>query len=557
VTRGRPLPRVARGPSAAVLAGMIALALAGEASAQSFSREGPSTGVGPFQTTVRPQPRRPDPPAAQAAEEPPLPRLQPMPDDTEPATEQEDEPRRPVAARRTPVDGVLTSPGKPAQPRDGVMDDAEPEAAPDGANPSLLDTRSPEDQAVFEKPPAGFDPDAFSIETDPILDRRPANLFRFEPFAARGFRAGNFTILPEAVFAFAAQDNLFRTATNARRDVALEVRPTVRALSNWRTHAVEFRATGLSSFHADYQTEDDRTWQVEARGRLDVTRRTNIEVLTSYDISQESRGSINALGGGADRTEIATSRANVALNHKFNRVSIQLRGSVTDADYAPSADQLGAFLSNDERDNVIKEGAVRASWEFKPTFSTFAEVAVNTRDYRGVAADGIERDSTGDRTRVGIAFGNSSQVLRGEASIGYGRQRFDDSRLPEIDGVLLDANLAWRLSGVTALLFTARTDVAESQVAGSGGALSRMGALELRHELSRRLIGSAGLRVTQQDYIGSTVSEREMAALLGLEYYVNREVTLFSRYQYVDLDSNVSGRSYDANEVRVGVRVRH
>jgi hypothetical protein len=539
-----------------VLACAIALAVAGDAAAQTFTREAPSAGVGPFQTTVRP-PQQPRAEPPMVAEEPPLARLRPVTEDGDPAADPaDDDPRRSLAGWRTTIDGDLSSPVEPAQPRDGVFDDGEAEGRPDGANPALLDGRSPEDQAAFERPPAGFDPDIFSIEAEPILDRRPASLFRFEPFAATGYRVGSFTVLPEAIFAFAAQDNLFLSPTNKRRDVALEVRPTVRAVSNWRAHAVEFRGTGLSSFHADYPSEDDRTWQVEARGRLDVTRRTNIEVQTSYDVSQESRGSINALGNTADRTEIATSRAAVAFNHRFNRLAIQLRGSVADANYASALDDLGGFVSNDERDNVAREGAVRVSWEFKPTFSTFAEVAANTRDYAAAPADGIVRDSTGDRTRVGLSFGNAGQKIRGEASIGYGRQRFDDSRLPEIDGVLIDANLAWRVSGLTAVLLSARTDVAESQIAGSGGALSRTGALEVRHELARRLIGSAGLRLTQLDYVGSGITEREMTALLGLEYYLNREVTLFGRYQYLELESNVPARGYDTNEVRFGVRVR-
>lgn len=535
--------------------------------AQLATRDGPTSGIGPFQTTVRqaqpqrraqPEPAVPDDDAVQAT--PARPAL-PSGDAADPAAPNpladvpDDDNRRTVLGRPTVVDGDLNWPPEPPPLRDGAPDQPEADVIADGVSPSQIDTRNPSDIAAFERPPAGFDPGAFVIELDPILDRRPAALYRFEPFQATGIRVGSFTVLPESVFAFSATDNLFRTGTERRGDVALEARPTVRIVSNWRTHALELRGTGITSFHNEFPKEDDRAYQLEARGRLDVSRRTNIEVLGGYELGQESRGSINA-GRSLDRVELETTRAGITANHRFNRLAIQLRGTVTEVNYHSVLGEDGFVQSNDFRDSTAKEVAARATWTFKPELGVFAEVAENARDYRVAGIDGIKRDSTGERVRTGVTFGSSGRTVRGEVSVGYGRQRFDDSRLPEIDGVLIDANLAWRVSGLTALLFTARTDVSESQLAGSGGALSRTAALELRHEFGRRLIGTAGLRWTTQDYVGTDVTERELAGLLGLEYYLNREVTLFGRYQHIDFDSNIAGRTYTAEEVRIGVRVR-
>jgi hypothetical protein len=514
---------------------------------------------GPFTTTVRLPARARRSTAPTPADEPgqqpigpPLP-ADPEQPDTDP---DESEPRRPQPGRRPPRDGDPSWPPQPTQPVDGVLDPVEPEQPVDGVDPTLVDTRSPEELAPFELLPTDPSGESLLVELEPILDRRPAALARFEPFQPVGIRRGGFIVLPEAEISIAALDNVFRSSSNVRRDVLLDVRPTLRLVSNWRRHALEFKATGLTTFHNRFPSEDDRSGGLEIRGRLDLTRRTNFEAFAGYDIAQEQRGSINVASRTGDRADIETRRAGLTFNHRFNRLAIQLRGTLTDLDFSPTTTDTGALARNDERDQRTKEAAARATWTFKPQLAVFGEIAVNVREYGAVAGDGISRDSHGERFRAGLSFGNSSRRLRGEVSAGYGHQQFDDSRLPEIRGIIVDANLAWRVSGLTSVLLTARTDVGESTQAGSGGSLSRTAGLEVRHAFLRRLIGSAGLRLTHQDYEGIDLSEREIAAILGLEYYLNREVTLFTRYQHIDFGSTEQDRNYNADEIRVGMRIR-
>ena len=90
----------------------------------------------------------------------------------------------------------------------------------------------------------------------------------------------------------------------------------------------------------------------------------------------------------------------------------------------------------------------------KPTLSVFSEYAVNDRRFAITPADGISRDSDGDRIRFGVSFGNTAKIWRGEVALGYGRQQGKDARLTEAAGLILDANLAWRASELTSVLLT-------------------------------------------------------------------------------------------------------
>lgn len=463
---------------------------------------------------------------------------------------------RPRAGQRTIIrDGDLTIPGEPPVLRDGIVDVGEPEAPQDGVDPSVIDTRPPEDIAVFENPPAGFDPLLFQTEgTEPLEDRRTRRLFTIEPFDPIGIPIGSFVLFPEVELGASAFNNVFRSPA-ARSDTAFDVRPSARLASNWRAHALEFRTTGTLSYFNEFDSENEQGYLVEARGRLDVTRRTNLQATLSRELTQESRSAIDASSVG-DRADLTTDRATMALQHRFNRLTLQLRGSVTDQQYGNV--QTGNVLQrNDDRDVKTYEEALRATWELKPALFLFSEVAINQREYeRAAQTDNIRRDSKGERYRVGLGFGNTGQILRGEISLGYGVQRPDDPRLSDISGILIDSTLAWRMSELTSLLFSARSDVTETTTAGSGGVFTHQAGVEARHAFRRHLIGSAGLSYTVQDIEGANIDETEWRATLGVEYFLNREAVLFGRYAHTVFSSTEPNTDYTSDEIRLGLRLR-
>jgi hypothetical protein len=468
---------------------------------------------------------------------------------------------RPGDGERAPVvDGDLTLPEERGLLRDGIVEVGEPAPPVDGADPTLIDSRPREEAELFqsiENPPAGFDPLLFQIEDiDPLLtDRRPRRLFTREPYDPVGVRIGSFVYFPEVEVAGEATSNVLRQ-TPAASDVAAEMRTRARLVSNWSVHALEFNATGLTSFHDEFPSEDDAAWNLEARGRLDVSRRTNLQGLVAHDVRQEGRAAIDASQFG-DRAEVTTNSADLTLNHRFNRLSLQLRGSYDDIDFGPTTGAGPGGNTNDDRDTQVATQAVRTTWQFKPTFAVFGEVETNQRRYNVAAvSDGFSRDSNGERYRAGIDFGSTGQIVRGEMSLGYGEQDPSDPGLGTVEGILIDANVAWRMNDLTTLLLLARTDIFDTNTAGSAGVISRSMGLEARHSLRRYLVATAGITYTDQDYDDVPIQESILSTALGLEYYVNREWTLFGLWTHTDFDSNQPGGSWTADDVRLGARWR-
>ena len=490
---------------------------------------------GPLPPLRRPAPRRPDPqvlpePEVAASSRPPRAAVADEPGAAPDGDE--DEALAPTGLRPALRDGIAEHETGPLAAVDGP--EAEPATYdnPDGTSAAAWDARTPEDAAVIERPPAGYDPELYRAEIGPLVDRRPERLYRFEPWQQRGIRVGSFVALPSVDVGAAWLSNVFRSHP-PRWDIAFDLRPTLRLVSAWRTHALELRATGGLSYFDRFASEDDRAWQLEARGRLDVTRQTSVAGLLIHDVAQESRGTLEHRLRGGPRADVITDQAAVDLRHQFNRLTIGLRASVLTREVADTTTADGLRISNRDRNLTATEEAVRATWTFKPTLQGFVETAVNQRELRAAPmSDGISRNSSGERVRLGVGFGNTSQIVRGEASVGWGQQRPDDRRLAPIDGVIVDANIAWRIDAMNALLLRANTDVIETASVGSSGGFLRRGSVEWRHAFLKPLIGtvSTGHSITSYQSIALSESLTDIGA--GLEYHLAPEAMVFGRWQH-------------------------
>ena len=442
-------------------------------------------------------------------------------------------------------------------PQDGVIDLSEPIAPLEGEEDiTEADMRSPEDLRAFIGEPGAFDPLLLAAgEINPVFGGSTFQGFALDPFPPVGTRIGSFLLFTTVETDVDYNNNLFASPV-AVGDTALEVRPAARLASTWSRHALEVRASGNLTFHDRYTTEDDRAYLVEGLGRLDVTSQTNLQGFIAHEEAQESRSAINAETAGT-RPNINVTRVRGAFNHRFNRLSVQLRGNLIDTSYSNNL-FAGQIQNNSDRNFTLYDQAVRPEWEFSPYLFVFSDIAFNQREYEIAAfSDGINRSSKGERYRLGVSFGEIGQYLRGSISLGYGRQTPDSPELALTDGLLVDAGLTWQPTPLTTLQFTAATDVAETTTVDSGGVLERVYGLELRHSFTRSLVGIAGLGFMTRDFTGADITESQVTVAAGGEYYLNRYAVLFTRYQHGIFDSSQPFSSYEVDEVQAGVRLRH
>ncbi len=481
----------------------------------------------------------------------------------------------PLPPRQTVTrDGDLTADEDAETGRDSLTATAdglfpppdEPEGPIDGLDPQINDGRGFRDRQAFDYPDdfgetvEPREPDdalLFQVDDfapfDPTLNRRPARLASLDPYTPIGIRIGTFVLFPEAEIAVTRHSNVF-SSPDAEADVSGDLRPSLRLVSDWSNHALEFEATGDLSNYREFSTENDRGYELRARGRLDITRRANVSAALSRARAQEERSAVDASTVG-ERASVETNRFDSAAEIRFNRLSLQLRGRVEDTTYAEETTQEPVIR---DRDSLERGGALRASWEFRPTFSVFGEVEGNDRAYEAASrTDGRLRNAHGLRLRTGLSFGETGEYLRGDVSVGYGRHDVVDERFEDAGSAIVDANLAWRVNALTSLLFTASSDFSTvTQTEGTGVAVTHRGGIEARHAFRRHLIGSAAIEGARRSYAGIDIDETEFVLNVGLEYYLRPEAVLFSKYEHTVFRSDFEGSDYESDEWRVGLRLR-
>ena len=444
------------------------------------------------------------------------------------------------------------------RPQDGDLAEREPVRAPDGeVLPEQAQMPVDGDIGLVEALAAGEDEQAPGVPDSP---GRPVTARKYGPYQPVGMRVGSFIFYPEAELASRFTDNLFHSSTGKKSEIGLEVRPGARLESNWRQHAVELRVVGGQTFYNQFSSENDNRLDAQARARFDFSRRSNLQTDLGYSFGQDSRGSVNVSSTLPERPNVIVKTASVALNHRINRIILQLRGGETEYDYSTvsGVDAAGVLgvLSGPGRNYKQHEIGGRAGYAFTPGFTAFTDASLNERRHETASlSDGIARDSNGNRVRAGVAL-NIRGNLQGEASIGFARQTPDDQRLKQIEGLIFDGAVNWQPTGLTEIKFTAKSDVTETTIAHSAGALTRQTGIEVRHALQRNLILVAGLSYSVADYAGTPLRETDLIAQAGAEYYLSRELVLVGDIKRDHFETNTPGRNFDENIVRVGVRVR-
>ena len=187
----------------------------------------------------------------------------------------------------------------------------------------------------------------------------------------------------------------------------------------------------------------------------------------------------------------------------------------------------------------------------------FFEGAVNERDYKQpINSAGFRRNSSGVTLLSGAVF-NFTNHFTGEIGAGWGQQQSVDDRLSPIQGPLIDADLIWLPSPLTKLEFIARSEIDDTSLTDSVGAIDHYFELSLQHAFWRYLVLGSYVSYEKATYADDPLVDQRLKLGLTSEYYFNPYASVYARYEYTDFFSTNEQSDFIENEVRLGVRIRH
>jgi hypothetical protein len=430
------------------------------------------------------------------------------------------------------------------------------------SRPALQETPLPlaeVDAASAEPSVASIPQDAGADDfvTPPARPRRK-RAAEDDPYAPLGLRAGSFLVKP-AIELWGGFDTNPERVNTPRGGNVLMVVPELQIRSDWSRHELNADVRGRYTTYPGFTavpTLNQPFVDAKIAGRIDVTRRTRIDLEARFLLSTENPNSPDLPAGIARLPITTTVGATAGVAQTFNRLELGVSGSFDRITYGNSTLTSGVIVSNADRNYDQTGVKLRGSYEITPGIKPFVEVNLDRRVYDlPVDASGVDRDSTGNEVRVGTSFELTRQ-LNGSAAIGYATRRYQDPALENLRGLIADGSLVWTATPLTKVTFTARSRVDESTLAGVSGVLRRDFGAQVDHSLRRWLIGTVKFEYGLDDYVGSPrVDERYTLSGL-LTYKLSREMQLKGEIRRQWLTSNVPSADYTANIFLVGLRLQ-
>ena len=375
-----------------------------------------------------------------------------------------------------------------------------------------------------------------------------------DPYAAEGVGLGGLTLYPSLEAGTLYTSNVSRSAGNARSDIGLYMRPSLRFESDWVRHSWE---GGVSSdFKAYLENGDLNTTQADAgsKFRLDIRHTTRAEFEASYALNQT--GSENsevpdtAIGNRTDHAFVASA----AIIHDFGPLDGRAKLGIERQIYEDVDLSGGGTEDNSDRNNYTPSLGLRLSYVDPPALKPFVELTYAPRFHdEKFDRNGLRRDSQGVKASIGVAL-DRGPIWSGEASLLYAVRDYEDSALATNDVFGINGNLLWKPTDLTSVLLTIATTLNESSSATSSGTKTWSGRVDLTHDLRENVILAGGLGLEVEEGTGGAANT--ISSKLGLEWQLNPNLAWTASYDGTWFDAASSGGNYNDQRVTTGIVLR-
>jgi hypothetical protein len=379
-----------------------------------------------------------------------------------------------------------------------------------------------------------------------------------DPYAPLGLRLGPALVFPTLEAQAGYDSNPARAASGQTRkgSPVVRVEGGYTARSDWSRHELTGELRGSYSRYTALPSADRPEGTARIGGRLDVTSDTAIDGELRGRLDSQTPGTANLTGAATGRPLTYQYGGSTGVTQRFNRLAVSLRGSIDRSEFQDAKDANGQTISQKDRQFTQYGLRLRVGYEVSPGITPFAEALVDTRRYDlRTDSQGFQRDSSGFQGRVGASV-EITRTVTGEVLAGYGLRRFEDQRLRDLKGPVVEAALNWSVSPLTTVRLRGTTEFEETTLTGSSGSITRRLSLDLSHAFLRNLVFNAGASFSRADYNGIYRKDDTLRASLGVDYSLSRNLVLRGSYAREETRSNAPGNNVSSNVFLFGARLQ-
>jgi hypothetical protein len=376
---------------------------------------------------------------------------------------------------------------------------------------------------------------------------RPAKTSVNDPYAPLGLRVGALLVFPTVEGQVGQDSNPERRTGQKKGSTFVRTEAGFTAKSEWAVHELTADIKGGYSRYFQNQAADRPDAQGRIGLRLDASRDTAFDFELRGRIDSQTPGSANLTARAEGRPLTYQYGGSTGVTQRFNRLAVSARASIDKYDFADAPLGNGEVLSQKDRNYTQYGLRLRSGYEITPSLIPFAEALLDTRRY-DLSTDnrGFQRDSNGMQLRGGASF-ELTRLVTAELAAGYGLRRYEDQRLRDLRGPVVEGTLNWSVSPLTNLRLRGTTEFEETTQTGSSGTVTRRLSAELSHAFLRNLVFNLAASYGRSDYNGISRKDDTLRALVGVDYSLTRNLVLRASYTREQTTSNVPGNAMSAN----------
>ena len=370
----------------------------------------------------------------------------------------------------------------------------------------------------------------------------------------KGIPLGGFRLFPSAGVAWSYDDNVLRTDTGAKSDTFVDISTRMELRSAWTRHFAGAYAAASYYGYDSLSSEDRTQWVTGASGRADILTGVTLSGTASYLSTYESRTSRDQVGA-AEPTPYQETNARLVFAYNPARLGFQLGAAFRRYDFDPT--KLvpafgGGTMDNRDRDRNGYSTFVTALYEFSPGYGVFIRPSYERLVYDRQGGRASGRDSDGYRIDGGINL-LLSELIVGEAYLGYLRHDFSGTSFSDVDGLDFGAGIRWFPSPLATLHLNASRTPNPTTLAGASTSDERNVELGIDYEVLRNLILQGDISYTNTRFEGIARRDEDMGMVVALRYLVNPLFTVQARVVRSVRSSTDFGRGFDDDVLSVGV----
>lgn len=387
----------------------------------------------------------------------------------------------------------------------------------------------------------------------PIIIKRPKP--KTDPYAAMGLGAGGLRLYPSFEIDGVATSNVNQSASAAKADAGVELKPSLRFESGWSRHKWTGSVSADILHYMGNPSLSTATGTAQTDFRLDIRHTTHADFSAGYVLTQPGRDSsalpATAAGPGRDQT------INVAagITHDFGGLEGQLKTTLSRSTFDDVALSGGGTEVNSDRNyyepSLTLRGVLGQNGDpLKPYMQIDYAPRLHDQTFD---RNGQQRNSQGGSVAIGALI-DEGPIWSGDIAAVYNFRSYIDAALPNASDVGLRGNLNWRPTRVLTLTATSDVGLSETETINIGATENWSAGLNLDYALRQNVDVLAGLGLTLAN-TGAGIDATETAKL-GFNWTLNPNMVAGVTYTGTWFNSGSGGSNFNDQRIMTSFILR-